>query len=669
MLLMVFMATVLVDFVNAQNSGQRIRFESLLKEMIDRDVIARFPEPAYRCLQVSSYDPKTKSVDEPGWFANEDWSFFRGVDEKDGRKEWIMLDVDGPGSVVRMWCTGPMITGHIRIYIDGAPNPVIEGKAVDIIGGKALVGDPLSAVRARGLNLYLPIPYSKHCKITYDGPNFWETKNNQDPFYYHVNYRTYAAGTSVESFDSDTLKKNTALIEQVSMLLLTPAKAGDPSMTGTTNLQISGTGGKSSHSLAGPGALRRLTLKFKAANAEQALRSTVLSMEFDGEKTVWCPLGDFFGSGVGLNPFQSWWQTVEKDGTLRCFWPMPFEKSCSIHVENLGKEPIDATVTVEQGAWKWDDRSMHFRANWKFRYPFESQPAFDWNYLKATGRGVLVGDVLTLLNTNADWWGEGDEKIYVDGEAFPSHLGTGTEDYYGYAYCTPEFFQDPFHAQPRADGPRNFGRVTNMRVRSLDAIPFEKSLQFDIEVWHWTKATMEYATTVFWYARPGAVCDAIPLPEIAAREVVPVPAPYRKVVGAIEAENLVIRETTGGKTEIQYAPEHGWSWGKQLWWMDGRIGDRLTIEVPVEDKGKYNLKANLTMAGDYGQVQISLDGQKIGTPLDLYHDGVTTSEVSLGTFPLDKGIHLLAVHITGANEKAVKRHMFGLDYLKLEKME
>ena len=41
------------------------------------------------------------------------------------------------------------------------------------------------------------------------------------------------------------------------------------------------------------------------------------------------------------------------------------------------------------------------------------------------------------MNPVEAWWGEGDEKVFVDGEKFPSHFGTGTEDYYGYAWCWP----------------------------------------------------------------------------------------------------------------------------------------------------------------------------------------------------------------------------------------
>ena len=46
------------------------------------------------------------------------------------------------------------------------------------------------------------------------------------------------------------------------------------------------------------------------------MRSLILEAEFDGEMTAWCPIGEFFGAGVRLNPVDDWWRTVKADGTL-----------------------------------------------------------------------------------------------------------------------------------------------------------------------------------------------------------------------------------------------------------------------------------------------------------------------------------------------------------------
>ena len=104
-----------------------------------------------------------------------------------------------------------------------------------------------------------------------------------------------------------------------------------------------------------------------------------------------------------------------------------------------------------------------------------------------------------MYNPVEAWWGEGDEKIYVDGEDFPSHFGTGTEDYYGYAWGSPNLFTSPFHAQTQCEGPATKGNITNLRFRSLDGIPFTSEFRFDMEIFHWEKTSVDYGVTTFWY--------------------------------------------------------------------------------------------------------------------------------------------------------------------------
>jgi hypothetical protein len=133
---------------------------------------------------------------------------------------------------------------------------------------------------------------------------------------------------------------------------------------------------------------------------------------------------------------------------------------------------------------------------------------------------VYVGDTLAVHNGCSKWWGEGDEKIWVDDDKFPSIFGTGTEDYYGYSYGDRgTFFEAPFHAEPRWDGNHRPGHVTNTRTRSLDAIPFHHRLNMNMEIWHWEATAMAFAATTYWYARPGAICNRKPEVEQARRPI------------------------------------------------------------------------------------------------------------------------------------------------------
>jgi len=118
---------------------------------------------------------------------------------------------------------------------------------------------------------------------------------------------------------------------------------------------------------------------------------------------------------------------------------------------------------------------------------------------------VYVGNAFNLTNPpEASWWGEGDDKLYVDGEAFPSLFGTGTEDHYGYAWSTTERFSAPFHAQTRA-GHAGFGGSFSMnRMQLLDAVPFSSRVRFDLELWHFDDTNVTYDSMAYYYARPGA---------------------------------------------------------------------------------------------------------------------------------------------------------------------
>ena len=109
-----------------------------------------------------------------------------------------------------------------------------------------------------------------------------------------------------------------------------------------------------------------------------------------------------------------------------------------------------------------------------------------------------------------------------------------------------------------------------------------------------------------------------------------------------------------------------WSHGAHLWWIHAKPGDKLDLALPVELAGPYQLEAHLTRARDYGIVQLSLDGRALGPPIDLYDPRVVpTGALKLGVQDLTAGQHTFTLEITGANDRAVKGYMVGLDYLKL----
>lgn len=665
-----------------------ITLESLLEEMVNRDTVAQLPSPAYTCKQASSYDRHSTEPGSPTWWANADRSYFVRIEENDGHKEHVLIDVDGPGAVVRFWATwhgpggGEFSNGTLRVYLDGQAEPVIAGPMADLISGGRLVGEPLShsvspetAYRHRGHNLYLPIPYAKHCKITYETDVLVDLGARKgEALYYQINYRTYEPSTAVESFTKETLDGARSTVDRVQKILAEDQRPGlDDAQTDVLKGQVL-PGQERSVTIEGERAIRSLQLQLEADDLPQALRSTVLKITFDGEQSIWCPIGDFFGTGYHMRPHATWYTGVT-DETLSCYWVMPFRKQAEITVVNLGSQPVTlASGKILSGPWAWNDRSCHFHATWKQWASIETQSnekaddlgAFDLNWVTVHGQGTYVGDALTLFNTANTWWGEGDEKIYVDGESFPSHIGTGSEDYYGYAWCKPEYFESPFHAQPSGAGNLVPGFTVNVRYRSLDAIPFRTSIQFDMELWHWARTKMDYAPTTFWYARPGATWDVKPDVEEAKRRVprsVEDIIKPRLVEGALEGETLSVVERTGGTTEIQNLPQYSWSNNRQLWWRNADEKARLVVEFSMEEAGDYDVTIGVTKARDYGIVRLAINAETKIESLDGYNPTVIAADVKLPVCHLREGKNTLEVTILGANPDAVKSHMFGLDYI------
>jgi len=641
----------LAGLVLAGSAWAGVSVRSLLEEMTDREAVARFPAPAYTARQFSSYDRGTVAPDKPGWFANDDNSKFLRVETNGVNRECVMLDAQGPGAIVRFWVTiaGADGSGILRVYLDGQAKPEIEGRVLDVLSGGQLCGEPLSSSVSiktdylqRGHNLYLPIPYAKSCKVTYQSDKVF----NGEAFYYNVECRTYEKGTDVETFSVDGV--------------LAPGQSV-------------------SYAVEGSRAVRLLAMSLNGGRDKQALRSTVVEMSFDGERTVWVPAGDFFGTGYKLSPYRTWYTQVSGGGLMESAWVMPFKKRCSLTLRNLGTN----AVTVSQGVlvtapWRWDSRSMHFGAGWTEYNHVSTRTKtgdhFDVNYVALEGEGVLVGTGVTLFNTASTWWGEGDEKIFVDGGAFPTHIGTGSEDYYCYAWGNGNFFEHPFVAQPEGAGANAFGLVVNLRDRALDRIPFRKRLQFDMELWHWAETVINYAPVTCWYMRPGGYSNRTAEPALAALPVAQsrrdIIAPVAVGEGTFEAETLDGVASRGSVQVQDGHAEAAWGGGKQLWWTGGKPNDTLRVTFEAKEAGKFSLKLALTHANDYGIAEISLNGQTILKDYNAYADKVETHIADAGVVELKPGENVLTVKITGEDPKAKHdSYMMGIDRLEFHKAE
>jgi hypothetical protein len=232
-------------------------------------------------------------------------------------------------------------------------------------------------------------------------------------------------------------------------------------------------------------------------------RKIVLRIYWDGEDvpSVEAPIGDFFGVGHGLNRnVSSLPIACSSEGRARnSYWYMPFRWSCRMTVTNEGARPVDAFYYYvdyrELEGLRPDAPYFHAQ----YRQDFPPAPGKNYVILDAAGAGHYVGTNLSILQRTMGWWGEGDDMIYVDGEAAPSLHGTGSEDYFSDAWGMREdrnlFYGCPLQEEDFLPG----AKATVYRFHIPDPVTFKKSIRVTIEHGH-ANDRFDYDSSVaYWY--------------------------------------------------------------------------------------------------------------------------------------------------------------------------
>jgi hypothetical protein len=283
-----------------------------------------------------------------------------------------------------------------------------------------------------------------------------------------------------------------------------------------------------------------------ASKEPHHLRKVVLRIWWDDEQTpsVEVPLGDFFGLGHGeTRNFASLPLAMSPQGgrALTCYFPMPFARRARVSVESqCSAEPVRLYYYVDYECYgRLADDLGRFHAQWRRENPCDgmspggmdfvdyqfggSNASGEGNYviLEAEGCGHYVGchlDIHNLTETRGrNWYGEGDDMIFVDGEPFPPSLhGTGTEDYFNTAWCPQESYASPYFGITLPGGPNWSGKISLYRYHVEDPIHFRTSIRVTIEHGHANRRADDYASTAYWYqAEPHKTFP--PLPQVAAR--------------------------------------------------------------------------------------------------------------------------------------------------------
>ncbi|MBL1216834.1 MAG: DUF2961 domain-containing protein [Planctomycetes bacterium] len=696
MLLVLIAVATMAHSNNTADAQPAINTGSLLREMYDMQRLTELPSPAYKTVQYSSYDRRSSVPNGPGWFANADGfggepipGFLSVVSEpnEQGIGEYLICDVQTPGVIVRTWTAA--MGGTLKVTLDGNETPLYEGPTADFLFSPyhalANAHSQDESLAAPGTfqqheASYCPIPFAEGCRITWTG-------KLREVHFYQIQIREYEPDADVQTFQLSDLTTYADDLETAQRILNAPGAEyayADDQPIHSMAVNINGHEKIDVLNLDGPGAIERLTLKVSAANVEHALRQVVLEIYFDGYPwpQVEAPVGDFFGAAPGINPLDSMPFTVEPDGTMTCRYVMPFASSVRVALSNHGDQPVTVTGSVAPMSYEWTDRSLHFRARWRVDHDVVgwSQAPQDLPFLLANGAGRYVGTSSMLLNpTNittpwGSWWGEGDEKIFVDDDRVPSTFGTGSEDYYNYAWSVPEIFTFAYCGQPRNDGPGNRGFVTNNRWHIIDDLPFASRIAFYMELFpHSRVPGMSYARIGYHYARPGCYDDHVIITDEDVR-ILERPENWQPAASYIlqDATIYSVEDLLSITPAMRIIRDHFWAGGQVLAWQPPRVGDSLHIRITVPEDGKYQLYLGCGLTPGAGRITFAMDENPInieghGEQVDLYVPYRTLErQFATPVMNLTAGEHGLTVTFAGAPD-SVSTPMICLDYLACKK--
>ena len=270
---------------------------------------------------------------------------------------------------------------------------------------------------------------------------------------------------------------------------------------------------------AGPGVISHIWMTVASQDPDH-LKSLVLRMYWDGEGTpsVEAPVSAFFGLGLGdYVSYQSIPLAVAPERALNASFPMPFRRRAKITVENQGQARVDSFYfNIDHRAERapLPEDTLYFHAQYREALPCAGG---DYVFMTAEGRGHFVGVTLSVVENADGWWGEGDDRFFVDGERTPSLHGTGSEDYFlgAWDFGGKPFSYGTFGAP--VVGRELRGERWSMYRFHLDApVTFERSLRAAMEHGHGNGRADDFASVAYWYqTEPHAPFP--PLPPASAR--------------------------------------------------------------------------------------------------------------------------------------------------------
>ncbi len=425
-----------------------------------------------------------------------DHGFFTEVADAPNGVFATLAEFDGPGVVTWVWSANPV--GTLLLFIDKQEEPILKMPFADFLAGKFLpVRTPYASLTSFGHNLHFPIIHANHCKLVLSVPR----RADLSELYYQVAWQSLPSTPPIHPFDAGEIKQSSKQLKQLSGRFLTPQKskgplAEDGSTRTTTKTSLSPGGTAELFRATGQKAITAIIL---TGNSKRDLAGLWIDGFCDGNKTMHIPLHMLAGVSPQVEDTQSLPATVDgRQITLR--WFMPFSTDCQLWASNTTSQACNVTVDVWTKPIDASRYPLRFHANFIQHTGIKTDGGNILTLAEAAGPGRIVGTVLGVDSRSDVWWGEGDHLIWLDDNARPAWHGTGTEDYFGFAWCSQGIFNHPFRGQTYIAGSQSH-RIAHMhRYHILDQLPFQRWGRFQFEAWGLGKGDMDWTTSVIWYS-------------------------------------------------------------------------------------------------------------------------------------------------------------------------
>ncbi len=414
-------------------------------------------------------------------------SFLR-IEEVPGGVEGVLAEMNGPGAITWMWSANPV--GDLVLDIDGVRT--VYPFSLFLAGEWLPVRYPFAARTAEGFNLHFPIFHATSCRVSVRA----KSKAELGSLFYQIAWNSIETDRDIAAFHLKQEPERKQALRKIAKQWLNPLS---PVLKDSFVGELAPGTSCKAFLTAGAGMIRCLKI---TAQSKRDLSELDVEMYWDQESmpALTCPLSMLCGVSGKMGDVSSIPVSVKRS-TVIIRWPMPFNDGAMVKLVNRSDRsmPVKVAVSMVAGC----KSRTRFGGRYSSRPNLLVNSAESLTLAEIKGSGKIVGCILNVVNHGDGWWGEGDPVIGLDNTNIPAWRGTGSEDYFGCAWCSDDSFQHPLRGQTS----ETLSMVSMYRYHLMDALPFRGNACFQFEVKGAASMLVDYSTLLLWYSETSSRND------------------------------------------------------------------------------------------------------------------------------------------------------------------